>query len=216
VKMTAEERDSGAIETSRGIVEGPEPAGDAASARFVIDTKRSRFTVQAFATGMLSMMGHNPTIAIRRFNGELNFFPDAPEKSGLQLAIEPASFSVEDDISEKDRREMERLMKSELLEVERYPEIRYESTGISVTKLDSAMYTAAVNGKLSFHGVTRLQSLRARITVLGEILRASGGLVMKQSDYQLKPVSVAGGALKLKDELKFSFEIVANRQDPEA
>jgi polyisoprenoid-binding protein YceI len=214
--MTAEDRDAGAVETSRGIVEGSEPAGDAASARFVIDTKRSRFTVQAFATGMLSMMGHNPTIGIRRFSGELNFSPDAPDRSGLHLAIEPASFSVEDDISEKDRREMERLMKSELLEVEKYPEIRYESTGINLTKLDSAMYTAAVNGKLSFHGVTRLQSLSARITVLGEILRASGGFVMKQSDYQLKPVAVAGGALKLKDELKFSFEIVANRQDPEA
>ena len=29
---------------------------------------------------------------------------------------------------------------------------------------------------------------------MGEMLRASGDFTLKQSDYQIKPVSVAGGA----------------------
>jgi hypothetical protein len=45
------------------------------------------------------------------------------------------------------------------------------------------------------------------------MLRASGEFALKQTDYGIKLVSVAGGALKLKDELKFSFEIVARRQE---
>jgi hypothetical protein len=45
------------------------------------------------------------------------------------------------------------------------------------------------------------------------MLRASGDFILRQADYQIKLVSVAGGALKLKDELKFSFEIVARKQE---
>jgi hypothetical protein len=48
---------------------------------------------------------------------------------------------------------------------------------------------------------------------LGTFLRASGDFSLNQTDYGIKLVSVAGGALKLKDELKFSFEIVAWREE---
>jgi polyisoprenoid-binding protein YceI len=204
----------GKMDAPRGIAaEVAQPADNCA--RFVIDAKRSRFAVQAFATGMLSMMGHNPIIGIRRYRGEMVFAPETAEASRLRLVIESASFSVEDDISEKDRREMERLMKEEVLEVEKYPEIRYDASPIDFTKMDSGLYLAAMNGELSFHGVTRKQRFSARISALGEMLRASGNFTVKQSDYQLKPISVAGGALKLKDELRFTFEIVAHRQHHE-
>jgi hypothetical protein len=45
------------------------------------------------------------------------------------------------------------------------------------------------------------------------MLRASGDFALDQTDYNIKLVSVAGGALKLKDELKFSFEILARKQE---
>ena len=35
---------------------------------------------------------------------------------------------------------------------------------------------------------------------------------LKQTDYKIKLVSVAGGTLKLKDELKFSFDIAAQSE----
>ena len=43
------------------------------------------------------------------------------------------------------------------------------------------------------------------------MLRANGEFSVRQTDYGIKPVSVAGGALKLKDELKCSFDIVARK-----
>jgi hypothetical protein len=46
----------------------------------------------------------------------------------------------------------------------------------------------------------------------GEMLRASGEFILRQSEYNVKPVSVMGGALQLKDELQFSFEMVARQQ----
>jgi hypothetical protein len=44
-------------------------------------------------------------------------------------------------------------------------------------------------------------------------LKVSGTFSILQSDYEIKLVSVAGGALKVKDELKFSFQIVARKHE---
>ena len=44
-------------------------------------------------------------------------------------------------------------------------------------------------------------------------MRASGEFSILQSAFGIAPVSVAGGALKLKDELKLSFDMVARKQE---
>lgn len=184
------------------------------AAVFVVDARRSRFSVQVFATGILSAMGHNPTIGIRTFSGEVEFNLDALQAERFQLAIQAASLAVMDDISDKDRREIERVMKTEVLETERYPEIRFEAPSqIAVNKIDASLFSATLNGNLNLHGITRTESIPVRIISMGEVLRASGDFALRQSNYQIKPVSVAGGALKLKDEIKFSFEMVANKRD---
>lgn len=188
-------------------------ANKAAAHRFVIDARASRFTVRAFATGMLSAMGHNPTIGIRDFSGELTFDSERVRASDFQLTIKSSSLSVLDDISDKDRREMERLMNEQVLEVSKFPLIRYEASAISVTKMGDALYSANLDGRLSFHGVTRNESITARVALMGSMFRASGEFSLSQTGYGVKPISVAGGALKLKDELKLSFEIVARRPE---
>ncbi len=47
------------------------------------------------------------------------------------------------------------------------------------------------------------------MTVTGGDLRAKGEFSLKQTDYKIKLVSVAGGTLKVKNELKCSFDVVA-------
>ena len=180
---------------------------------YFVDPRASRFTVQAFASGILSAMGHNPTIGIRTFTGEVDFNADALQANHLRLSMKANSLSVLDDISDKDRREIERAMNEQVLESSRYPDIVYEVPAATVTRLEGSLYSAVLMGTLSFHGITRSQSVTARIAVFDEILRASGEFNLNQSDYSIKPVSFAGGALKVKDELKFSFEMVARKQE---
>jgi polyisoprenoid-binding protein YceI len=181
--------------------------------RYVIDGRSSRFTVRAFAAGILAAMGHNPTIGIRDLSGEITFNPDKVEASSSRIVIKSASLSVQDDISAKDLREMERLMNQEVLETTKFPEILYEAPDISVTKMADTLYSALLKGNLTLHGVSRSQPINVRVVLLGSMLRASGDFSLNQTDYGIKLVSVAGGALKLKDELKFSFEIVARQQE---
>ena len=210
--MQVPDQDMETMDQANEAAVQPVAAPLGACARFVIDARRSRFTVQAFATGILSAMGHNPTIGIRTFSGGVEFDSESLEAGGLQLTIQAASLEVLDDIRDRDRREMDKLMKDDVLEVSRYPQITYEGPDIGLTRLDTALYTAAVNGKLSFHGVIRDQSITVRIMNAVEMLRISGDFMLRQSDFRIKPVSVAGGALKLKDELKFTFEIIARKQ----
>ncbi|MGB8536897.1 MAG: YceI family protein [Acidobacteriaceae bacterium] len=181
--------------------------------RYVIDSRASRFTVEASATGLLARMGHNPVIGIRDFSGETKFDPDKLEAGSFRLVIKSASLSVQNDISDKDLREIERLMNQEVLETAKFPEIVYEATSVSVTKMADMLCSATLNGNLTMHGVTRNQTIVVRVALLGSMLRASGDFTLDQTDYNIKLVSVAGGALKLKDELKFSFEMVARRQE---
>ena len=181
--------------------------------RYVIDGRASRFTVRAFATGLLARMGHNPTIGIRDFSGEMKFDPDKLQAGGFHLVIKTASLSVQDDINDKDLREIERLMHKEVLDTAKFPEIVYDASGVSVAKMADTLYSATLNGNLTMHGVTRSQTIPVRVASFGTMLRASGDFSLEQTDYNIKLVSVAGGALKLKDELKFSFEIVARKQE---
>jgi polyisoprenoid-binding protein YceI len=181
--------------------------------RYIIDSRASRFTVQAFATGLLARMGHNPVIGVRDFSGEMKFNPDKLQAGGFRLAIKSASLSVQNDISDKDLREIERLMNQEVLETSKFPEILYEAATISVTKMADMLGSATLNGNLTLQGVTRNQTIEVRVALLGSMLRASGDFTLDQTDYNIKLVSAAGGALKLKDEIRFSFEMVARRQE---
>src|ERR1700754_5001587 len=104
---------------------------DSQTVRYRIDAKRSRFTVQAFVAGVLSAFGHSPTIAIRDFKGEAEFAPDTLEKASLRLTINPASLESVDDLSAREREEIERITRDEVLEASRYPEISFASTEIT-------------------------------------------------------------------------------------
>jgi polyisoprenoid-binding protein YceI len=184
-----------------------------ATVRYVIDTAASRFTVQAFATGLLSAFGHSPVIGMRDYDGGIHFVPETYEKAFVRMALRTNALEVLDEMKSDDRKKLEQTMYEDLLEIARFPEAVYESKEIAITRHSANLLNARVTGELSFHGVTRTESLDARVTPTGSILRASGEFQLRQSDYGIKPFSFASGALRLKDELKFKFELVARMQD---
>ena len=183
------------------------------SVHYVMDTRASQFTVQVFSGGLLSAFGHSPTIAIRDFSGEAQVNPDDLTRSSLKATIKASSLAVKDDISDKDRREIERVMQQEILETSVYPEIVYECSNVAATKAAEGQYSVTFNGDLTLHGVTRSQTVPARVALTGDSLRAFGTFLLRQTDYDLKLAAVAGGALKVKDELKFSFNILARKKE---
>jgi len=180
---------------------------------YSIDKSSSKFTVRAFATGMLSSLGHSPTFAIRDFDGDLEFAPEALDATSLRIHVKADSLEVMDDINNKDRQEMESTMNQRVLETAKFPEIDFASTSISASLLGEGRYQAKLNGNLTLHGMTRPIAIPTQVTLLGDMLRAGGEFPLLQTNFGIAPVSVAGGTLKLKDEIKFVFDIVARKQD---
>jgi len=183
-----------------------------AAVRYRIDVAMSRFTVRAFATGLFSSLGHNPTLAIRDYTGEAAFIPSNPEQSSIRISVQAASLQVTDDVSEKDRNEIQNKMNQDVLETSQYSEIVFESTQVALTKLGENSYVANVTANLALHGTTRQEKISAQVSVTGDTLRGYGEFALRQSDYGIKLVSVAGGTLKVKDEVKIAFDFTARKQ----
>ena len=182
-------------------------APTAASTRYVIDPLASRLQVRAFATGLLSALGHSPTISAGEFSGELALPGGGPAAGVLTLRVNAASLTVGGDIKEKDRDEIQRTMQTDVLESSSYPEITFSSSRVMAEQTGENQYRVKVSGAMGLHGVSRDEEITAYLTVSGEQARAYGEFSLLQSNYAIRPISIAGGALKLKDELKFSFDL---------
>jgi polyisoprenoid-binding protein YceI len=188
-------------------------SAETAAFKYAVETRLSRFTVQAFAGGLLSAIGHSPVLTIHDFTGEILFESEAVERSSMHLKIRADSLTVTSDSSDKDRREIERTMNQEVLETARYPEITFDTRRVSGSHLGEGAYMVSLSGDLTLHGVSHNIVIPARANVTGDMLRASGEFSIRQTEYGIKLASVAGGVLKVKDELKFKFDIVARKQE---
>jgi len=181
--------------------------------RYRLVPAQSTFTVQAFAEGLLSAFGHDPVLAIKDFSGEVQFVPGSFEAASVKMTVKADSIVLSTEVKEKDRIEMEQTMREQVLEIAKYPEIVFVSSNISVTKLAEGRYRARVIGDLTFHGATQKNLwITPEVTVSGESLSAKGVFSLKQTDFGIKPFSAAAGTIKLKNELKFSFDIAAEKE----
>ena len=104
-------------------------------------------------------------------------------------------------------------MRDQVLEIAKYPEIVFVSSNISVTRSAEGRYRARVIGDLTFHGITQKNLwISSEVKVRTIVCAHRETFRLKQTDFGIKPFSAAGGTIKLKNELKFSFDIAAQKK----
>ncbi|HZT00165.1 MAG TPA: YceI family protein [Terriglobales bacterium] len=191
-----------------------QPVSQEANVRYVIDSGASTFLVQASSTGLLSAFGHDPKFAIGDFQGDAEFTPGSPnlDDARVRVRVRADSLKVVNEISESDRDEIERRMNTEVLESDRFPDVYYEVLRVTGSG-NGERYWLALDGELTMRGVTRHLAVSARLLLNGGSLRGSGEFSVKLSDFGIAPVTAVGGAIRLKDELKCSFDVVARKQE---
>ena len=178
--------------------------------RYQIDAGESHFMVHAFVGGLLSGFGHNHNIAIQGISGEAQFTDGTVAPASLHMKIRADSLSVTDKVSTNDRQTIEKTMRDEVLETAKYPEIAFKSTKIEAMKTADGQYQAKIWGDLTLHGVNHPVLITPQLTFDNKSLRARGEFSLKMTEYSIKPPSVAGGTIKVKDTLKFTFDILAH------
>lgn len=75
------------------------------------------------------------------------------------------------------------------------------SEGVGVWSLE-------VEGDLTLHGVSKRLRLPLRAELTQDTFGASGSVVLRQTDFGIKPILVAG-VVNVKDEFAISYRIVA-------
>ncbi len=92
-------------------------------------------------------------------------------------------------------------MEDMVLETNKFHEITFRST--KVKELAPGQWR--VEGNLMLHGVTKPVILNVK---LAGGVAYTAHFILKQSDYGIKPLSVGGGMIKVKNELALDFQIV--------
>jgi polyisoprenoid-binding protein YceI len=183
-----------------------------ATVRYVIDTPRSKFTARAFAGGLLWFKGHDHHLAAREFSGEVELTPDSITPAALHLVVKAGSLvETGDAFTEPQKEIINKELREIVLHPDRYPDITFQSTNVSAKPADRGGHDVKIIGNLTLHGVTRREEIPVRVTMQGNEMRAIGEFSIDRGDYGVKATSAFHGLVRVRDKVKFTFDIVARR-----
>ena len=182
------------------------------------DPKESLVAIEVFRGGSLARLGHDHVIASHDVRG---FVAPGANRADLYLRLaalvvdEPdlrkqAGFDTqpsEDDITGTRRNMLASL------EAAAFPyalihvagiEGEGDQGGVIVNKVDKR-----VDVTIEVHGVRRTMRAPVTVEMTSGSLVATGRLALRQTDFGVTPLSVLGGAIQVKDEVRVRFEIRA-------
>ena len=165
-----------------------------------IDTKKSSITIRVFKSGLFSAFAHDHEIVAPISEG--HFSEGQPS---VVLTVRSGELRVMDrEVSEKDRATIQSTMLGPtVLDVEKFPEIKYRSTG--TRRLGGDKWT--IEGELTLHGQTR----PVKVEVEGREGHYHGKAVIAQKEFGIEPVRVAGGTVRVKNEVQVEFEVASEK-----
>jgi polyisoprenoid-binding protein YceI len=210
------------VALSMGIVGMPRNAFEAqarpsglqaiSNERFRLDSSQSRFIAHALRGGLLWFKGHEHLVAAREFSGEAEMSPDKITSGSLQLTVKTDSMvETSDAFTEQQKQIINKELREIVLEPAKYPEIVFKSTEVTGKSLGNGQYDLKIVGDLTLHGVTRRIVIAAKVTLTGNNLRSIGEFSIDRSDFKVKATSAFHGMVRVRNKVKFTFDIVGHR-----
>jgi polyisoprenoid-binding protein YceI len=102
-------------------------------------------------------------------------------------------------VDAKTHDQVQKDMEETTLETGKYPEIAFRSTHVEKAGQDQFK----VDGSLTLHGVSK----PIGVVVRREGESWTGHTVIKQTDFGIKPISIGGGMIRIKDPVDIDFQI---------
>jgi polyisoprenoid-binding protein YceI len=168
----------------------------ASAQRLTIDSEKSSVVIHVFKSGLFSGLAHDHTIQAPVATGNIDM-----QEESVTLAFSVADMKVLDPgESDSNRKDIEATMKGpKVLDGAQFPTISF-ATSLVKTSGDRS----EVTGTLKLHGASR----QITVPVAWQHGKYTGSLSLKQTDYGITPVKIAGGAVRIKDEITIEFSIV--------
>jgi hypothetical protein len=167
----------------------------------LVDLDRSMVTVRVSTSGVTKALSDNHVVQAPLSEGT---FDDAIPH--LAIVIDARKLRVVDPGRPAgDRKTLEaRMLGPEVLDVKRHQWITFHSVSIDALAKEEWL----IHGELELHGNIRALPVK----VVRQNGRYKGAVVVKQSDFGIAPISVAGGAVTVNDEVTIEFDVlVTNR-----
>jgi polyisoprenoid-binding protein YceI len=185
----------------------PQPAA------YRVVAEESHMSVHVGTAGLFKMFGHEHNIQVKGLAGRVEWDPEAPASSRFVLEIDAASLAVADEeLSEKDRAQVQSDMEAKALALPRNPRIVFESTEVRLEKDEGASHRLKLRGTLSLRGVTKPVEVPLTLALAEGRLTAKGEMELASGNWGVPQISAVGGSVKTKEELRLTFEIVAARE----
>lgn len=150
-----------------------------------------------YKSGFFSAFGHNHEIEAPINSGEMKE-SDSPF---VDLRVDARKLHVLDpEVSEDTRAQIQKTMQGpQVLDADRFPDIHFKSTALDPKGTNHWL----VHGTLDLYG----QSHPVTVDVTLNDGFYQGSATLEQSAFGITPVSIAGGTVKVKDEVKVEFKI---------
>jgi len=163
-----------------------------------IDTEKSVITVRVFKAGFFSAFAHDHEISAPIEQGGFN-----EGNTSVEVKVDARKLRVVDkEISERDRAEIQQTMLGpKVLDSEKFPEICFRASGGADRP---RLGRLTIEGELTLHGQTH----PVRVEVIGMNGHYHGTAQLKQKDFGITPISLGGGTVKVKNELRVEFDVV--------
>jgi polyisoprenoid-binding protein YceI len=167
----------------------------------------SRFEVRTGSAGLLGFAGHDHLIRARVFAGQIVYWPDDPSASRVSIALRADRLEVLTPPDTAEIRKVTASMDSEVLDVARFPEIRFVSTAVAPRP-----HGLEIRGDLTIRGVTQAVIVDVQTTVTRDTLTARGAFTVKQTDYGIRPYRGGpAGTVKVANRIEFRIDAIAVR-----
>jgi polyisoprenoid-binding protein YceI len=160
--------------------------------------------VKTGKAGLFGFAGHSHVIRARAVSGQLVYHPGRPT-SYLRLKLPTDSLEVLTPPDTAEIRKVTEAMRTEVLHVDKYPEMTFAADSLSARSGKMEMQLA-----LTMEGTTRKVPVTAEVTIAPDSIRARGSFTAKQTDFGIKPFSGGpAGTVKVADRVTFCFDLLA-------
>ena len=164
----------------------------------MIDVAHSSLTVHVYKSGLFAFAADNHIINAPLASGVV----DEGSKT-VELKVNAADLKVLDPSMPADRRAQvqAKMVSPDVLDVVKYPTITFKSKALAF----GAGGKADVVGDLTLHGQTQRVTVHVTRVSVGHY---KGSATVHQSDFGIKPIRIAGGTVKVKNDVDIDFEVV--------
>jgi polyisoprenoid-binding protein YceI len=177
---------------------------------WTIDGARSTVAIHVGKSGLLSFAGHEHEVRATQVQGEVTAVAEDLPQSRVTLTFETAALKVEEkgEPAGDAAKVQAAMVGPKVLDVARFPRVTFTSTRVTGRSSGAGRYDLEVTGNLTLHGVTRSVALPLRVDMAEGTLTATGRMEIRQTDYGITPVNVAG-VVKVKNALTLDYTLVA-------